>query len=101
MLPPEPLVGLPVYPFWLLRERLRRVRAPSKTLPDGLCPVEGMVHRVTSLALVDEIVAMTAQLVNLWGVPAGATTICPPVALTVSSPTVKVSSPSWTTKTSA
>jgi hypothetical protein len=40
-------------------------------------------------------------LVNLWGVPAGATTIWPPVASTVPSPTVKVSSPSWTTNTSA
>src|SRR5215207_7052354 len=41
------------------------------------------------------------ELTNLCGAPGGATTICPPVASTVVSPTVKVSSPSCTTKTSS
>src|SRR5215208_377826 len=61
VLPPEPLVGLPVHPLGLLREWLHHVRAPSETLPDGLRLVEGSVHLVIPLALVDEIVAVTTQ----------------------------------------
>src|SRR5215203_94107 len=38
------------------------------------------------------------ELTNLCGTPAGATTICPPVASTLASPTVKVRSPTLTTK---
>ena len=44
---------------------------------------------------------LVPELTNLCGAPAGAITIFPPVALMVSSPTVKVSSPSCTTKTSS
>src|SRR5215217_2810666 len=61
MLPPEPLVGSPLHPFRLLRKGLRHVRAPSEPLPYGLCFVECPVHCAFSLALVDEVVAMTAQ----------------------------------------
>jgi hypothetical protein len=46
---------------WAYQERLHHVRAPSKTLPDGLRLVKGMGHRVIPLALVDKIVAMPAQ----------------------------------------
>src|SRR5215211_4503347 len=41
------------------------------------------------------------ELMNLCGTPAGTTTIWPPVASIVASPTVKVASPSCTTKISS
>jgi hypothetical protein len=56
-----PLIGLPVHPLGLLRERFHHVRAPSEPPTDVLCPVQSPVHLVVSLALVDQIVAMTAQ----------------------------------------
>src|SRR5215203_5115319 len=61
VLPPEALVGLPVHPLRLLWERLRYVRTPTEHLPDGLRLVKSPVHSVLPLALVDQIVAMTAQ----------------------------------------
>src|SRR5215207_10846133 len=47
------------------------------------------------------LVLPAAELVYLWGIPAGTTTICPAFASIVSSPAVKVISPSWITNTSA
>src|SRR5829696_1532662 len=47
------------------------------------------------------LVLPAAELVYLWGIPAGTTTICPAFASIVSSPAVKVTSPSWITNTSA
>jgi hypothetical protein len=41
------------------------------------------------------------EFTNLWGTPAGATTIYPALTSIVSSPTVKVASPSSVTKTSS
>src|SRR5215217_5272193 len=61
MPPPEPIVGLPVHPPWLLGERHRHVRAPSETLPDRLGTAKSTGHLVLPLALVDQVVAMTAQ----------------------------------------
>ena len=61
VLPPEPLVRLPVHPLGLLRKRLYHVRASSEVLPDGLRLVKSPGHCVIPLALVDEVVAMTAQ----------------------------------------
>src|SRR5215204_1897320 len=61
MPPPQPLVGPPVHPFGLLRERYRHVRTPSEPLPDVLRPAKSTAHLVLPLALVDQIVAMTAQ----------------------------------------
>src|SRR5215211_7870166 len=57
-----------VHPLRSLREELRHVRAPSESLPDGLCFAKSTVHLVLSLALVDQIVAMTAQEVAPWSV---------------------------------
>src|SRR5215204_857385 len=61
MLPPQPLVGPPVHSLGLLGEGLSHVRAPSEPLPNRLCPAKSTVHPVLPLALVDQIVAMTAQ----------------------------------------
>jgi hypothetical protein len=46
---------------WASPGRLRHVRVPSEALPDRLCPAKSTVHLVLPLALVDEIVAITAQ----------------------------------------
>src|SRR4051812_43112981 len=61
MLPEQPVVGLPVHPLGLLREGLRHVRAPAELLPYLLGPSQGADRRVLPLALVDKIVAVTAQ----------------------------------------
>src|SRR5215216_370619 len=61
VLPPEPLVGHPVHTFGLLREWLHHVRAAADALPNRLRPAKGTSHLVLPLALVDKIVAMTAQ----------------------------------------
>src|SRR5829696_1997637 len=61
MLPPQPLVGAPVHPLGLLRERLRHVRATSEPFSDGLRLVKCPVHLIVPLALVDQSVAMAAQ----------------------------------------
>src|SRR5215207_2633246 len=57
----EPPVSLMVHSLGPLREGLSHVRAPSKALPDRLRPAKSTVHRVLSLALVNQVVAMTAQ----------------------------------------
>src|SRR5215211_2401161 len=64
VLPPEPLVGSPAHPLGLPRERLRHVRAAAKAPADVLCPVQSPVHLVIPLALVAEIVAVSAQKVS-------------------------------------
>src|SRR5215203_4851706 len=61
MLPPVALVGSPVHSFGLLWEWLCHVRAPSKPLPDGLRLVKSPGHCVIPLALVNKLVAMSAQ----------------------------------------
>ena len=57
----EPPVSLMVHPLGPLRKWLHHVRAPSEPLLDGLCPAKSAGHLVLPLALVDQIVAMTAQ----------------------------------------
>src|SRR5687768_9166382 len=57
----EPPVSLMVHPLGPLREGLRHVSASSETLPNRLGPAKSTVHLVLPLALVDEVVAMTAQ----------------------------------------
>src|SRR5829696_1524835 len=61
-------------------------------------------HSVSMLPLAWMSMCLTIpapELVYLWGIPAGTTTICPAFASIVSSPAVKVTSPSWITNTSA
>src|SRR5215208_2630383 len=61
VLPEHPHVGVMVHSLGSLRERLHHVSAAAEPLPDCLRPAKSTVHLVLPLALVDKIVAMTAQ----------------------------------------
>src|SRR5215207_1863961 len=50
-----------VHPLGPLREWLHHARAPSETLPNRLRLVKSPVHPILPLALVYEVVAMTAE----------------------------------------
>ena len=62
----ESLVGLPVHPFGLLRERLHHVSAPSEALSDLLGWVQRLVHLVVPPPLVRKVIGVLAQERLLW-----------------------------------
>src|SRR5215210_1784388 len=61
MPPAQPHVGIEVHSLWLLRERLQHVGTTPETRPYLLCPSESTGLPVLSLALVAQVIAVSAQ----------------------------------------
>ena len=57
----QPHVGVVVHPLWLVGERLHHVRTTPEARPDLLRPSESTGVLVLALALVSEVVAVTAR----------------------------------------